>query len=311
MVLNEFRVIPGYENYKVNKSGVIKSVSRDLVITPFIWDDYLYISTHYDSPTKALKVSRAVALAWVPNPDPEINMIVNHIDGDKLNNWYENLEWTTYSGNNYHAVNSGLRSDNICCQLRDFETGTVLNFNSISQAAEAAGLRRDTSMSMLLRKKFGALINNRYEFKFESDPTPWFYETRKEKISPARYMVLIEEPDGVKREVYSTKSMLKEFQLYDRKYGGTIPDLVKYAAEKYPEKKFTVRDGYLEPQFRIPTIVERKPYFKIRASHGSSSITFPSLTQAAKYFNVDRSCIKNRLENGKDLNGYTFSLKPA
>ena len=35
--------------------------------------------------------------------------IVNHIDGDKLNNTDSNLEWTTYSDNSKHALKLGLR----------------------------------------------------------------------------------------------------------------------------------------------------------------------------------------------------------
>jgi len=44
-------------------------------------------------------VHRMVATAFVHNPDPETFTVVDHIDGDKLNNHYTNLEWVTQSEN--------------------------------------------------------------------------------------------------------------------------------------------------------------------------------------------------------------------
>ena len=47
-------------------------------------------------------IHRLVAEYFIPNPD---NLpVVNHLDGNKLNNDYTNLEWTTYSGNWQHAL---------------------------------------------------------------------------------------------------------------------------------------------------------------------------------------------------------------
>lgn len=40
--------------------------------------------------------------------DAEEKRFVNHIDGDKLNNNYSNLEWTTPLGNSQHAVRIGI-----------------------------------------------------------------------------------------------------------------------------------------------------------------------------------------------------------
>jgi hypothetical protein len=51
-------------------------------------------------------VHRIVAMTYLPNPNnlPQ----VNHIDGDKLNNHYTNLEWVTNQENRNHAVKNGL-----------------------------------------------------------------------------------------------------------------------------------------------------------------------------------------------------------
>lgn len=53
-------------------------------------------------------VHRLVAALFVDNPDPDNCKIVNHMDGNKTNNCFWNLEWVTESGNAEHAVVSGL-----------------------------------------------------------------------------------------------------------------------------------------------------------------------------------------------------------
>lgn len=60
-----------------------------------------------------------VAQAFIPNPFNKPT--VNHKDGNKHNNCADNLEWATYSENNQHSIDTGLRGKYIGA-LRGFKT---------------------------------------------------------------------------------------------------------------------------------------------------------------------------------------------
>ena len=107
--------IPQYENYyQVSNLGRIKSLDRlyngrnlkgkILKLSPNKFG-YLRFTAKKDDITKTLHVHRVVLSTF--NPIDEEKQ-VNHIDGNKLNNKEENLEWCTDSENKIHAYANGL-----------------------------------------------------------------------------------------------------------------------------------------------------------------------------------------------------------
>lgn len=58
------------------------------------------------TPNRDWYLHRMLAVHFIPNPKNKPQ--VNHIDGDKLNNSLENLEWVTKSENMRHAFDTGL-----------------------------------------------------------------------------------------------------------------------------------------------------------------------------------------------------------
>ena len=68
---------------------------------------YKMVSTYFDGKSNKLYIHRLVAICYVPNSNNKPQ--VNHIDGDKLNNHYTNLEWVTNQENRNHAVKNGLQ----------------------------------------------------------------------------------------------------------------------------------------------------------------------------------------------------------
>lgn len=54
-------------------------------------------------------IHRLVAFAWLPPAPSPKHVWINHKDGNKSNNHYTNLEWTTISQNIQHAFDTGLK----------------------------------------------------------------------------------------------------------------------------------------------------------------------------------------------------------
>jgi hypothetical protein len=105
--------IQGYEGiYQISNLGRIKSLHRDYtngrILNPAKNNrGYLRLGLSGNGKVRYDSVHRLVAETFIPNPKnlPE----VNHIDGNKLNNRVENLEWVTKGENQAHAYKTGLR----------------------------------------------------------------------------------------------------------------------------------------------------------------------------------------------------------
>lgn len=101
----------GYEKYfMVSNFGEIWSKRTEIILIPtIIKSGYCTIATRFNGRSgecKTIRIHRMVAEAFIPNP--ENKPLVNHIDGNKRNNNYKNLEWCTASENTIHALKTGL-----------------------------------------------------------------------------------------------------------------------------------------------------------------------------------------------------------
>lgn len=94
----EWKDIPGTRN-AVSSYGRVKSYIRRGRILRQNITKWGYLQVQIES--KKLRVHRLVAEAFILNS--ENKKCINHIDGNKKNNYYTNLEWSTHSENQLHA----------------------------------------------------------------------------------------------------------------------------------------------------------------------------------------------------------------
>ena len=99
----EFKSCPApYSRYKVSRKGVVIGNRYKQPIKQYIINSgYVAVGVTKDGSNKhtTVTLSRLLALAWIPNPDPEHLSDVDHIDNNRLNNNLSNLRWVSHRDN--------------------------------------------------------------------------------------------------------------------------------------------------------------------------------------------------------------------
>lgn len=102
------KVIKEFPDYSISDTGRIFNVKFNREVHP--WKDcwgYLQVQLK----KKHRKIHRLVGIYFVQNSNPEKFKQINHLNGIKLDNNFQNLEWTDYSGNITHAYRTGLNKN--------------------------------------------------------------------------------------------------------------------------------------------------------------------------------------------------------
>ena len=106
LVSNLGRVLRKRREY-INPQGTTCVIEEKELKPSLNGRGYLHVKIRYNGKRHTLVVHRLVAKAFLPNPANKPQ--VNHIDGNKLNNRLDNLEFATAKENIQHAWDNNLR----------------------------------------------------------------------------------------------------------------------------------------------------------------------------------------------------------
>lgn len=109
--MERWKPITGFEDYEISDKGRVRShkYNRAVILKPRVTHDgYVWYSLCKSGKGYTKRANRLVAEAFIPNT--ENKPTVNHIDGDKLNNAANNLEWATREEQMQHAYRMGLKN---------------------------------------------------------------------------------------------------------------------------------------------------------------------------------------------------------
>lgn len=159
--------INGFERYEIRDDGAVYDTKRNAIVCT--WVDAVGYKQCYlkgeDGKRYSKRIHRLLALAYIPNPNnlPQ----VNHIDGNKLNNNLNNLEWVSNSTNTKHGYDNGLykfKTRSYAIDVYNKVTHTFIKtYRSIRSMCEDLGINRKT-VTMILK---GDKTTNNYNYDFE------------------------------------------------------------------------------------------------------------------------------------------------
>ena len=186
-VKEEWKDIKGFEGrYRISNRGEIVRYSvvdeyedriinrKEKIIKPSINNQgYLKVGLNKDGKYYNRYIHRLIAETFIENPLEK--PCVNHIDGNKLNNNLDNLEWATQKENTIHAHNNGLAEVTeynkwkVSKINRMFTSSDILDiknmYNEGKTQKEIAEIYKcyDSTISQILKNKRYSRIED-YEF---------------------------------------------------------------------------------------------------------------------------------------------------
>ena len=90
--------IDGYRNYQVSWWGRVRNTKTGRILKPQTsGPGYLFVRLSKNGKVACVYIHKLVAHEWVGNP--KVKRCVDHIDGDRINNHWENLRYATHSEN--------------------------------------------------------------------------------------------------------------------------------------------------------------------------------------------------------------------
>ena len=128
-----------FDSYEISNYGNIRNIKRNKFLSPTNGEYHRFLLSPINGEKKLYSAHRLVAICFLQkNNDP--NMVVNHKDKNKKNNFVENLEFCTHSQNTIHSIGKQV------CKI-DKNTGKILHiYDSISCALKELGKKGNASI---------------------------------------------------------------------------------------------------------------------------------------------------------------------
>lgn len=232
-----FYIFPEDSRVAVSKNGDIFNIATGNML---IGHTHQSGSIHFHIYGNGLPVGlyrkhRIIARTFIGRPSRHLDkdfsvLSVNHVDGNRLNNTLDNLEWITNKENTKHASALGLMPNNKSVIALNIFSKKELFFISVKECAEEFGIHRATLYKHLNSGNSGKLHKNGFIFKYEDaeDFTIYPISQMKEIADSNRFKSVVVR--NIKDGSHSIFPTMKEAAKYiNISYASLFRRLTKYS----------------------------------------------------------------------------------
>jgi hypothetical protein len=196
--MEKWKVIEDFKKYEVSNLGNIRNIKSKKILKPKLQNGYLCISlSDGNNKIRRRSIHRLVGFAFTDNTHNK--PIINHINGNKIDNNSDNLEWVTQKENIEHALENNMINFYKCpITQMDLDNNIIRLFNSIKEIEDE--FEYDRSLIIRVCKGKGKTA---YGFK-------WAYTNNKEDISNSDVI-------GKSFQEYNNYVITKDGKIYSKK----------------------------------------------------------------------------------------------
>lgn len=144
--------IKDFNNYFISEQGFVYSKKTNTEIKAAICrGGYCNIRMYHNGKQHTRKLHRLVAEAFIDNAQNKKE--VNHIDGNKLNNNINNLEWVTSKDNVQHSIKNGRWNGRLIKVVQKDKQGNIIaDYNSIAEASRISGVHYSSILDCIRKR---------------------------------------------------------------------------------------------------------------------------------------------------------------
>ena len=304
-----YYLIPNFTKYVINKSGDVKNLKTWESLS---WqlNAYGYNTVNIYDADKAgyrgVAVHLLLGYTFIVNNSPSEYVVIDHVDGDKLNLDLDNLEWIASGENNRRALISGLRADNLVCEVRDVTNFEVTKYISVSEACRAIGFNSKQQLTTVYNGEIiPNLLKNRYEIRLLNDERDWYHQSAW-NVRP-----IIEGPFEIlnveTKEKFIAQTLKQSSEIMGVDHGVVSNRLSKPTIESVNgfAIRFITDDVW-------PDVIPERVYvaprtISVENTYTGETVILDSINKVHLHTGIDKQTLRNKIRNGIPHKGFRYT----